>query len=609
MQTPSLRPSRGCRFLSLLVAFALLAGLPLSVRGQGEPRAGWIELSETLREGPVPFAWLTEADAGPSLAMVLEQMRFVAASDEHVGLMVYLDQPLLSFAQAGALREGIAQVRASGKPVLMFAEAYDLLDLYLASAADRVVLQTKGSVELSGLAIEEMYLADTLGKLGIRADLIQIGKYKGADEQLVRSSPSPEWDQNIDGLLDGLYGHLIETVAAGRGMSVEAFEARMPGAMAMTDAELVEAGFVDEVSDRSLYEPTEAAFGEEFEWDTDLGVEARSGVPDNPFALFSMLLETPTPRTKRPTLAVIHAYGPITSGDSSIGDGMFAQSSIGSATMERALIDALDDENIKGVLLRIDSPGGSALASEMIWQAMREVGDDKPVFASVGAMAASGGYYLVCGSERIFVEPSSILGSIGVVGGKFVMAGLYDWAGVGITRRTRGPGGDLFNSVEPFDEDQRALVRKSMEVVYDQFRDRIRIGRGDRLPDVDAVDEGLLFTGTQAVDNGMADDLGGLDAALAALADRLDLEAGDYDVIDLPLPMSLPEYLNEVFGVRASAVRASSPAIAELAALRSLLGEARWKQAAALLDGMAQLRSESVLLLHPSALHVSTGRR
>ncbi|MEM7578161.1 MAG: S49 family peptidase, partial [Planctomycetota bacterium] len=178
-------------------------------------------------------------------------------------------------------------------------------------------------------------------------------------------------------------------------------------------------------------------------------------------------------------------------------------------------------------------------------------------------------------------------------------------AGVGITRRTRGPGGDLFNSVEPFTDDQRELVRKSMHVVYDQFCERIQIGRGDRLPDLDAVDEGLLFTGAQAVQNGMADDLGGLDAALLALAEHVDLEEGEYDVIDLPLPLSLPEYLNEVFGISGPRVQATLP---EVAALRQLLGEARWKQAASLLDGMSQLRNESVLLLHPSALRVTTGR-
>lgn len=590
--------------VSTLLGLALLLGTSLAHPAAAQ-QVGWIELSEELREGPVPFAWITEADAGPSLDMVLDQLEFVADSEDHVGLTIYLDQPLLSFAQAGAIRGGIAKVREAGKPVLVFAETYDLLDLYLASAADEVMLQTKGSMALTGLAIEEMYLAETLNKLGVQADLVQIGKYKGADEQLVHTGPSDAWSENIDGLLDGLYGHLIEAVSAGRGMTVEAFEGKMVETMAMTDEQLLEAGLVDRITDRSLYEPTEAAFGEDFEWDTDLGVGSGSTMPDNPFALFSMLIEPQTPRTRRDTLAVIHAYGPITSGESSLGDGIMSSSTIGSATIERALIDALDDENIKAVLLRLDSPGGSALASEMIWQAMREVGTEKPVFASVGSMAASGGYYLVCGAERVFVEPASILGSIGVVGGKLVMPGLYDWAGVNITRRTRGPGGDLFNSVEPFTDEQRDLVRRSMEVVYDQFRDRIAIGRGDRLEQLDEVDEGLLFTGEQAVANGMADDLGGLDEALLALAKRVELEEGEYDVINLPVPMSLPEYLNEVFGVRGPEIQAT---VSELAQARELLGEARWKQALSLMQGMSQLRNEPVLLLHPSAISVTTGR-
>ncbi len=567
---------------------------------------GWIELSGVLREGPAPFAWVSEAEMGPSLKSVIEQINHVAGSDDHGGMVLYLDQPMISFAQAGALRRAILDARDAGKTVMCFAEVYSTLDYYLASAADTVLLQRKGQVELAGLAVEEMYLAGLLDKIGVKADLLQVGKYKGADEQLVRDAPSPEWDENIAGLLDGLYGHIVSTIAQSRAMSVEALESAMADSLVLTDEALLERGLVDQLVSRDLLGATEPVFGEDFAWDLELGQAGAGAMPDNPFALFSMLIETPDTVTRRDTIAVIHAYGPIFSGESTIGDGLFSDASIGSATVVRALADALYDDNIKGVVLRIDSPGGSALASEVIWQGMDELRVDKPVYASVGGMAASGGYYIVCGATRVYVEPTTIVGSIGVVGGKLVMAGLYDWAGVSITRRSRGPLGDLFNSVEPFTDDQRAMVRESMTTIYEQFRDRVRTGRGARLPDLDAVDEGMLFTGDQAVANGMADHVGGLEIALHDLADELGLEDGQYDVINLPGPLSLADYLDNIFGVRGPAVQspANHPAVT---ALRRVLGPQRWAQTAALLDGLTQLQHERALLLHPSVVSVTTG--
>jgi len=181
-----------------------------------------------------------------------------------------------------------------------------------------------------------------------------------------------------------------------------------------------------------------------------------------------------------------------------------SESTIGSRTMTAALEDALLDDNIKGVVIRLDSPGGSALASEVIWQSVRELKAAKPVYCVIGNMAASGGYYIACATDRIYIQPHSILGSIGVVAGKMTLGGLYDWAGIHVHRRTRGPGGDLFSSVDPFTDEQRELLRDAMTLTYEQFKDRVREGRGDKLPDLDAVDEGMLFTGTQSVANGLA---------------------------------------------------------------------------------------------------------
>jgi len=566
---------------------------------------GWLELSDTLRDGPVPFAWMTAEDAGPALQDVLAQIRTVTDGEQYLGMVVYLDQPELTLTQVNAIADEIGMARAEGRTVIAFAETYDLPSYLVACACDTVLLQHKGGIDMYGLAIEEMYLAGMFEKIGLEADLVQIGKYKGADEALTRTGPSEAWDKNFDGLLDDLYAQIVERIARGRLRTEQEAEALIADAWALSDTELIGRRVVDQLTDRDLIDVTEVTFGDDFVWDDAMGMTGGAAMPTNPIMLFQMLFQDKRARTVRPTIAVIHGSGPIHSDESTVGDGLFSNDSIGARTMTRLLGEVRDDEHIKGVVLRIDSPGGSALASEMIWQAMREVAETKPVFVSIGPMAASGGYYLACAGDQVYIGDASIVGSIGVVGGKITLGGLYEWAGISVHRRSRGGSADMFNSVEPFTEEQRAKIRRAMELVYDQFTDRVMRGRGARLADVSKVAEGRLFTGRQAVANGMADKVGGIRLAVADLAAQLDLERGDYDVLDLPRPLSLPEFFSDMFGAQA---RASGPAsvtgetAATLTVLRELLGERAWRSVARGLDGMLLLRHEPVLTMMPAAI-------
>ena len=575
---------------------------------EGTRMVGWITLDGPLRSGPVPFAWVPEADAGPSLAGVLAQIKKVTDDPAYPGLVVALDQASLTMPQITAIADALLVARAAGKHVMVFAEAYELRDYLLASAADSILLQKKGSVWLTGIAVEEMFLADTLKKIGIKPDFVQIGQYKGADEQFMRTGPSDAWSKNFDGLLDGLYGETVDRICVNRGWTREEFEGMFLKSFTMTDEQLVEAGLVDRLVSRDLTQATEVAFGDDWEWDTDMGAAVGGGGLDteNPFALFSAIFAEPEGRTTRDTLAVLHAEGPIYSGDSQVPGGFMSDTTIGSRTLTAALEDALLDDNIKGVVIRLDSPGGSALASEVIWQSVRELEAEKPVYCVIGGMAASGGYYIACATDKIYVQPHSILGSIGVVAGKMTLGGVYDWAGVHVNRRTRGPGGDIFNSVTPFTNDQRELLRDAMTMTYEQFRDRVREGRGDKLPDLDAVDEGMLFTGTQSIANGLADAPGGLKNAMDDLALELGLEDGAYDVIHLPKPMALGDYLNKTFGGGVNGPGVSPAGASATATLRETLrrvvGDAAFTQAAAVVDGLQLLQQERVLTLMPSTL-------
>lgn len=567
------------------------------------PVVGWLALSESLRDGPIPFAWVTREEAGPSLGDVLTQLDHVAGSEDYLGVVIYLDQPALSLSQVLTIADKIAEVRAAGKRVLTYAEAYDMMDYLLASAADMVLLQHKGEVQLTGVSIEEMYLAGLLDKIGAKADLVQIGKYKGASEAMMRTGPSEAWNLNFDALLDDLYGQIVGRIAENRGMTTAEVEELIASSWTMQDTDYLSKRVVDRVTDRDLIDVTEIEFGDNFIWDDTMGLGGGEVKINNPMMLFGLLFKEQDTRTKRPTIAVVHASGAIHSGESSHGSGLFDAESIGSTTMVEVLGDVRDDDNIKGVILRIDSPGGSALASEIIWQAVRDLGETKPVFVSIGSMAASGGYYIACAGDEVYLNPSSIVGSIGVVGGKIVLGGLYDWAGISVYRRSRGPMGDLFNSVEPFTDSQRTTVRESMQLIYDQFIQRVTIGRGTRLPDVGSVAEGRLFTGRQAVENGMADKLGGVEEAMADMTYELGLEKGGYDVLHLPAAMSLQTFLNSMFGAQAPAASAAqSPVMLETA--KRVLGPSAWPSVSAAMQGLLLLQEEPVLTLMPNALIV-----
>lgn len=570
---------------------------------EAEPQAvvGWLTLTETLREGPVPFAWVTNEEAGPSLGDVLDQLDYVADHDEYLGVVIFMDQPQIRLSQVLAISDKIAEVRAAGKRVMTYAEAYDMMDYVLASSADLILLQHKGEVRMTGVAVEEMYLAGMLEKIGAKADFVQIGKYKGASEAMMRTGPSEAWSQNFDALLDDLYEQIIGRIAENRDMSRAEVEELLAKSWTMTDVDFLRKRVIDRITDRDLIDVTEVEFGDGFTWDDTLGLGGGAVKINNPMMLFGMLFKEADTRTSRPTIAVVHANGPIHSGESSRGQGMFDSESIGSTTMVEALGQARDDDNVKGVILRIDSPGGSALASEIIWQAVRDLGETKPVYISIGSMAASGGYYIACAGDEVYLNDSSIVGSIGVVGGKIVLGGLYEWAGINIHRRSRGPMGDIFNSVEPFTPDQRTTIRESMQIIYDQFIQRVTIGRGSRLPDVGSVAEGRLFTGRQAVENGMADKLGGVESAMADMTDELGLEADGYDVIHLPPAMSLQTFLNSMFGVRSPAVSAQQTPVMIQTAKR-VLGPQAWPAVSAALEGLLLLRDEPVLTLMPNAI-------
>lgn len=613
------------------------------------PKIGWITFEGAMTEQPDPLAWLF-GSSGTTFRDVLAKFEDAADRDDISALMLHLKDFSANTAQINALNAAIDRVQEQGKKVHTFAEVYGPAELLVAAGADEIIIQENGWVSFPGLYMEEMFLADTLAMFGLKADYVQVGDYKGASEQMTRSEPSREWNENIDHLLDDMWAQMKDTLREGRGFSEQQMEEVLPELWALQADRAIELGVIDTQLD--ILELREHVRGQHDDaaLTQDLGPDDDALAIDfnNPFAMFAMLGREPDHTPERATIAVVHISGPIMDGESAPASFMSGET-VGSRTIRQALSEIEDDDLIKGVVLRIDSPGGSALASEVIWQGVRRVAEHKPVYVSVGSMAASGGYYIAVSGDRIFVDRSSIVGSIGVVGGKIVMGNLFAKLNIGVTTRTRGPRADMASSIEPWTFEQRELIRDMMTETYELFARRVVSGRRGNV-EMGAIAEGRLFTGRQAVKNGMADGIADLEATIGTLAEAVGLEDGEYDVMNYPGPKSFEEMIEGMFGgglvqspaMWAAIASASSsgrmplnaltmmPLSADamgagglmptlghgsgpmgglggldlhmLRTLADLVGPAAWPQVRDSLGALLQLRDEPVLLLSPRIL-------
>ncbi len=583
----------------------LVAGLLSPVVLAADPVGlAWLELSGTPTEQPGPFAWLG-LDESETLRSLVERIDEVAYHDDVPGLVVRIKDAALGVTQIQELGQAIERLREAGKKVHLFAENYGTGELLLGSYADEVLIQSGGAVSLPGLYMEEMFLRDTMEWVGLRPDFVQVGAYKGAEEMFMNAAPSPAWEKNISSLLDGMYGNMRSMLMVGYGFDETELDRAMEQAWWATDQQAIELGLIDGAVDLPLLYDH---LGEQYDGQIEVAVDLNEATTEvafdtsNPFAILSLLSKKPTHKATSPTIAILHIDGAIIDGDSTPG-GFMGGAQVGSRTIRNAIEDILEQDMIKGVVVRIDSPGGSAIASEVIWQGLQRLKEDKPVWVSVGSMAASGGYYIAVGGSKIYANSSSIVGSIGVVGGKIAMGGLYDKLHINVVERTRGPMASIESSTTPWSEAQRALVRERMTETYDQFVGHVKEGRPGI--DISKTAEGRLFVGTDAIDLKMVDAIGGLDDAIYELADEVGLD--DFEVMDFPGPKSFSEMIEEMFGgfVQAPGVMLGRAQLNTVATtLREVLGPQRFEMVRDAINAGMQLRHEPVLLTMPRVIMV-----
>ncbi len=595
MRNPAMTP---CSFLVGALAAAVFAPIAMATT------LSWMELEGALAERAEPLAALLSGEAQPTLRELVATFDEAASRADLDGVVLRLRQPALTMTQVEEIGEAITRLRDAGKRVHLFTEIYGPVELVLGAYCDEVIAQSGAAVSLPGAYMEEMYLADALGMIGVKADFVQVGDYKGAAETLVNTEPSKAWNQNISQLLDSRYETLREHIERGRNFTGAQLDEVMERAWFISSEEAASIGLVDAAVDRlSLNDHLETQYGE-FDFEINENASGSLMEMSNPFAIFQMLMEEPDNAVRRNSIAVLHVNGAIIDGESTEGGILGGSGSVGSLTMREALADIEHEPKIRGLIVRIDSPGGSAIASESIWLGVNRVAKKKPVWISVGSMAASGGYYIAVSGDRIYVNPSSIVGSIGVVGGKYVLGGAYEKLNINVIPRGRGPMASLASTLIPWTPEQRGLVRERMAETYEQFVARVKAGRPDI--DISQTAEGRLFSGDKAIAMNMADKIGGIDTAINDLARELNLAKGAYDVVNFPPPKSLAEIFESMIPgtVRAPGLDNSHSAIITEGAglLRELVGPRAWPGLRDSMNALLHLRNEPVLLASPRAL-------
>jgi protease-4 len=455
----------------------------------------------------------------------------------------------VTWGKVNELRAAIQDFRKSGKKAYAYAETYDLPSYLVATACDHVSTPPGGGVEIAGVRFELGFYKDLFDKVHLKFDAIRMGDFKGAVEPYTRNSISPENRKQWDELVDDFYALLVDAIATSRpGMTAEKVKEIIDQGP-FTAKQALQLGLIDAVEypDAVQAHIKAEAKNDQLALSKDYGKKKSEEIDfSNPFAIFKLLAPPKEAKmSAKPKIAVIYAEGAIESGKG--GPGFMGGNSIGSTTMVEAIRKAKEEPSVKAIVLRVDSPGGSALASDLIWHELNT--SKKPVVASMGDVAASGGYYISMAADKIFAEPGTITGSIGVFGGKFVIGGVEQWAGINTEVIARGKNSGVTSMTHPWTESERLALTRVIEDVYDQFltkavQGRKKAGKDMTLEQLRKLAGGRIWSGRQAKANGLIDEIGTLDDAIAAAKKLANLgEKDDVELYNLPKARSFIDSL------------------------------------------------------------------
>jgi len=461
---------------------------------------------------------------------ILDNIEKAKNDDKIKGIYLNFSSVNAGFSQIEEIRNKLFDFKESGKFIYSYADSYSQSAYYLASVSDKIALNPEGIIELKGLSAEIMFYKGLMDKLGIDAQIIRHGKFKGAVEPFMYNQMSNENREQIEKLLNSISDYMIDGIATEReGVTSEEIHKMINNMYLSSARKCLESGIIDKI-----------AYQDQILSDLEDKSEHEITLTDY------MKVKNPKTSVSDNKIAIIYATGEINTGKGSYN-------TIGSETTVEAIREASEDENVKAIVLRVNSPGGSALASEIIWREINLAKQKKKVVVSMGDYAASGGYYIACNADKIFANNSTLTGSIGVFG---IVPNtknfLNEKLGVYIETVKTHKHSDIANGYRKLSNDELNVIQNSVEDIYETFITHVSEGRGIPVRKVDEIGQGRVWSGTDALSIGLIDEIGGLEDAIASAADLSALE--DYRIITLPKKTDMFEEFIESFSAKQNIV-------------------------------------------------------
>lgn len=427
-----------------------------------------------------------------------------AKNDENIkGISILNNYSSLGMAQSKAVRDALEDFKKSGKFVMAYANSYTQQDYYLNSVANTIYLNPVGEMEFKGMSSDVLFFKDFQEKTGVKMEVIRHGKYKSAVEPFLENKMSDANREQITALLNSIWNSVVVDIAKSRNVSVQKLNEIANGLLARTPEMAKAQKLVDIIAYEDVYHNAIKKL---------LKVDSKEDYESVSILDYTQnFITTSIPTDTSDEIAIIYAQGDIESGEGDVNV-------IGEGSMRRSIIEARDNEDVKAIVLRIDSPGGSALTSDLIWREIELAKKVKPVVVSMGNYAASGGYYIACNASKIFAENNTITGSIGVFGILPNFSGLSTKMGIYSEQVNTHQNAGNYNPFSPIDEKFKAVTLEGVEKVYSTFVSHVAKGRKMTFAQVDAIAQGRVWTGSEALKLGLVDKIGGLDDAITEAA-------------------------------------------------------------------------------------------
>ena len=460
---------------------------------------------------------------------VLAAIEYAKTDDNIAGISLDNDFINGGIAQLQAVRKQLIDFKSSGKFIYSYADVYSQKDYYLASVADSIFINPVGELDFKGLATEILYYKDFEDKTGLKMEVIRHGKYKSAVEPYLSNKMSEANREQITVFLKAIWDEIVADIAESRNISPEQLNTIADELAARTPKMASEANLVDNIVYQDQYDTTLLdRIGSDDDEVSYINIKEYAKYADKKIRLDNI--------KRKEKIAVVYAQGQIL-------DAAGNEQYIGPKLINESLKKAREDKKVKAIVLRVDSPGGSALASELIWREIELTKAVKPVVVSMGNVAASGGYYIACNADKIIAEPTTITGSIGVFGTLPNFKGFIDDIGINAEQVTTNKQAVGYSPFEPLSDDFKHVVQEGIEEVYTTFLQRVADGRGMSTEQVNEIAQGRVWAGTDAVKNGLVDELGGLDLALKHAAELGEVE--EYSIKNYP---TYKKDLNDILG-------------------------------------------------------------